>query len=267
MKACAPVSTAPPHVDAYVAAFVARCEAMRPVGRPVVVEPGVLGLLPSDEDPSMRLLVTDDRAYDVLARLLPGVRAGMVNVFAGAVRCADLLLGLAAWRPEATTALILPDLRTVPAPMLLDSLRLRPVRRRPDDGPGGVPLEDAVAAALRADPSIDDPRQALAGYLRSLPGATRLLAAIDGDGVVRATSGCAVFGDGADVLFVNTDPNWRGRGVGLAMTAAALRAAREHGARFACLDATDAGLSIYRRLGFEVVTPTTRFFAQSPSTS
>jgi ribosomal protein S18 acetylase RimI-like enzyme len=261
------VSTAPPHADVYVAAFVARCKAMRPVGRPAVDEPGVLGLLPSDEHPSIRLLVTDDRAHEVLAGLLPVSRAGMVNVFAGAVRCADLLDGLAAWRPEAATALVLRDVGTVPALPLPDGLRLRPVRRSPDDGAGGVPLEDAVAAALRADPSIDDPPRAFAGYLRSLPATTRLFAAIDGRGVVRATSGYAVFGDAADVLFVNTDPDWRGRGIGLAMTAAALRAARDHGARSACLDATDAGLSIYRRLGFEVVTPTTRFFAQSPSTS
>jgi ribosomal protein S18 acetylase RimI-like enzyme len=62
------------------------------------------------------------------------------------------------------------------------------------------------------------------------------------------------------VMFVNTAPDWRGRGIGRAMTAAALAAAQEDGARHACLDATDAGLSIYLQLGFEVVTRTTRFF-------
>jgi hypothetical protein len=44
------------------------------------------------------------------------------------------------------------------------------------------------------------------------------------------------------------------------MTAAALLAAGAHGARQACLDATDAGRSIYLRLGFEAVARTTRFF-------
>jgi hypothetical protein len=43
------------------------------------------------------------------------------------------------------------------------------------------------------------------------------------------------------------------------MTAAALRAAREAGARQGCLDATAAGFSIYRRLGFETLTRTTQF--------
>jgi ribosomal protein S18 acetylase RimI-like enzyme len=92
-----------------------------------------------------------------------------------------------------------------------------------------------------------------------LPAATRLFAAIDDDDVVRATCGCAVFGTVASVMFVNTHPDWRARGIGRAMTVAALRAAAEHGARHACLDATDAGLSIYRRLGFEALTASTRF--------
>lgn len=48
-----------------------------------------------------------------------------------------------------------------------------------------------------------------------------------------------MFGGQASVIFVNT--------------AAALRAARDAGARQACLDSSDAGLSIYRRLRFEIV--------------
>jgi len=220
----------------------------------------VFGLLPSTEHPVARLLVMDDRAYDVLAVLLPNARAGMISVFAGAARCAGLVEGLDAWRPEATTALIRHELRTVPVAPLPSELRLRPVRRLPDDPADAVPLEDAAAAAILADPRIADTPEAFVSYLRSLPAATRLFAAIDGDGVVRATCGCDVFGAVARVMFVNTDPDWRGRGIGQAMTVAALRAAEEHGARHACLDATDAGLSIYQRLGFEVVTPTTRFF-------
>jgi GNAT superfamily N-acetyltransferase len=61
------------------------------------------------------------------------------------------------------------------------------------------------------------------------------------------------------VIFVNTDRGWRGRGIAHAMTAAALRAALAAGARHACLDASDAGLSTYLRLRFEAVTPTTHF--------
>jgi ribosomal protein S18 acetylase RimI-like enzyme len=60
---------------------------------------------------------------------------------------------------------------------------------------------------------------------------------------------------------VNTDPGRRGRGIGQAMTAQALSAARRAGARFAALDASDAGRSIYLRLGFDVVGMLTRFIA------
>ena len=65
------------------------------------------------------------------------------------------------------------------------------------------------------------------------------------------------------MIFINTHPGWRRRGIGRAMTAAPLRAARAGGARRACLDASDAGAPIYQRLGFEVVASTTRFFATS----
>ncbi len=250
----------PAQIDVYLAAFVARCDAVRLAGQRTINEPGLLGLLPSTEHSVTRLLVTDDRAYDPLTELLPDARTGMISVFATASRCAELLLEVPAWRPQATTALVHRDLRTVPAVPLPGDLSFQPVRRLPDDEPAGVPLEDAVAAAMSADPRIDDPPEAFAGYLRALPAATRLFAAVDGDRVVRATSGCEVFGTAASVLFVNTAPGWRGRGIGRAMTAAALAAARADGARYACLDATDAGLSIYSRLGFEVAARTTRFF-------
>jgi ribosomal protein S18 acetylase RimI-like enzyme len=71
----------------------------------------------------------------------------------------------------------------------------------------------------------------LADYLRSLPSTFSLFAAVDNDGKVRATSGCGVFGRYATVLFVNTDPGWRGRGIGQAMTAQALTAARRGGSK------------------------------------
>src|SRR5262249_32892974 len=138
-------------------------------------------------------------------------------------------------------------------------LEVRRVLRLPDDASDGVLLEQAVAAAVHADPRIQEPRDKFAGYLRSLPPTVRLFAALDADRVVRATSGCDAFGEEATVFFVNTDPAWRGRGVGQAMTVLALRAAREGGARRVSLDATGAGLRIYERLGFETVTKTARF--------
>jgi GNAT superfamily N-acetyltransferase len=151
------------------------------------------------------------------------------------------------------------DLQIVPAPGLPEELTLRPVRRLLDDAPDGVPLQDAIQAAMLADPRIDDRLDVFADNLRSLPAATRLFAAVDDDGVVRATSGSVTLGFDATVFFVNTDPGWRGRGIGRAMSAEALRAARASGAHRACLDATDAGRRIYSRLGFEAVTAMTRF--------
>ena len=246
--------------DLYVAAFVARCNAMRRPGCQTVNEPGVHGLLASSDDPLTRLLVVDDQAYDMLAVLLPDAQAGTISVFAAAARCTEIAMSNPAWKAKAVTAMICRDLRNVPEVALPSGLTLRPVRRLADDPPDGVPLEDAVAAAMLADPSIDDPPDALADYLSSLPPAMRLFAALDGNGAVRATSGSGAFGAEARVFFVNTDPDWRRRGIGQAMTAAALRSAQNAGARRACLDASDAALPIYQRLGFEIVARATQFF-------
>lgn len=147
------------------------------------------------------------------------------------------------------------DLRTVPETPLPGGLTVVPVRRREGDPADGLPLGEAVAAAIRAAPEIAETPAALAGYLRSLPSGFRLFAAVDGFGAVRATSGAGSFGSEATVIFVNTESGWRGRGIGRAMTAAALRA----GARRAGLDTSAAGRSLYLRLGFEVVGPMTRF--------
>lgn len=121
-----------------------------------------------------------------------------------------------------------------------------------------MPLTATVAAASRADPGITDSRE-LADYLRSLPRAFALWAAVDDGGVVRATSGSATFEAMATVIFVNTDPDWRRRGVAGAMTSIALRAAEQAGARHAGLDASHAGRELYLRLGFEAATLITRF--------
>jgi ribosomal protein S18 acetylase RimI-like enzyme len=246
-------------VGVYVAAFRARRDVVRGIGQAEVDEPGVLGLLSSGDDPSARLLVTDDRAYDVLVALLPGIRRGMIKVFAAATRCAELVDGHLSWGSGEATAMICRDLDRVPQAALPPALTLRPVRRLDDDPPGGVDLQEAVAAAKLAAPGIEEPAAAFGEYLRSLPHAFRLFAAVDDAGEVRATSGSAAFGAAADVILVNTHPDWRSRGIGQAMAAAALRAAQERGARQACLDASEAGVGIYRRLGFEAVSQVTRF--------
>ena len=247
-------------VDLYVAAFRARCDAYRRPGRPEVDEPGVHGLLPSAEDSLARLLITDDRAYHVLEVLLPPVKAALITAFAAAPRCVELIATHVGGRVTTPTAMVCRDLRAVPVVLLPDGLTLRSVRRRPGDAPDGVPLREAAATAMRADPTIGEDLDAFADYLRSLPFAFRLVAAVDPSGAVRATAGSGAFGIYGSVIFVDTDPGWRGRGVGTAMTSTALHAAREAGAMRACLDAGDAGVGIYRTLGFEAVGPVTRFY-------
>ncbi len=246
--------------DIYVAAFLARCNTMRGPTQLSTDEAGMHGLLPSTDDPLAHLLVTDDRAYHRVAAVLPDTRAGMIKVFAAAGCSAGLVDRHPAWRSDTVTAMMCGDLRDLPSLSLPTGLSFRRVRRLPADPHGGVPLKDAVAAAYVAAPSIEESPREFTGYLRSLPSEVRLFAAVDAGGAVRATSGAGAFGADATVMFVNTDPDWRRRGIGLAMTAAALRCARACGARRACLDAGEAGAPIYRRLGFEAVTEMTRFF-------
>jgi ribosomal protein S18 acetylase RimI-like enzyme len=168
--------------------------------------------------------VTDDRAEPFLAAL---EGPAIVIVLDTAPRCAARLSG---WETTRIALMVRPELETLPD--LPVELEVR------DD----VPLEAMVRL-------VDEPDVVL-GLLRH--SSASFFAALDADGVVRATSASAVAGEDASVLFVNTDPAWRGRGIGTAMTALALRHARERGALRACLTATEAGRGIYARLGFAV---------------
>jgi len=234
---------------------------MRRRGRTTVEGVGLLGVLPGSEDPGIQLLVIDDRAHDELADLLPEARGGMIRILGTATRCAQLVADQLAWSSDRVTAMVCSDLHTVPSLALPSDLALRPVQRLDGDEDGGVALADAIAAAMSASSAIEDPPAVFAKYLRSLPATFRLFAAVDRLGAVRATSGSGVFGPYATVIFVNTEPDWRGRGVGQAMTAQALRAASRAGARQASLDASSAGRSIYLRLGFRKAGTVTRFMS------
>jgi GNAT superfamily N-acetyltransferase len=208
------------------------------------------------------LLVTDDRAEAGLPSVLTRIGGGTISIFTAAPRCRAIVGRRGGWTPSAVTAMIARDLGSLPDTELPGGLTLRRVRRSTDDTTAGVLLEDAVAVALPADDGDGDlaARRSLADHLRSMPASVRLFAAVDSDGDVRATSGSGTFGSQATVIFVNTHPRWRRRGVGHAMTVAAIRAAREAGAEQACLEASDAAIPLYLRLGFEVVSPATQFF-------
>jgi GNAT superfamily N-acetyltransferase len=95
-----------------------------------------------------------------------------------------------------------------------------------------------------------------ADSLRHLPGIT-LVAAVDAGGSCVATAGTRVVGRSALVSAVATIPQYRRQGIAAALTSAALRAAREAGARRAFLDAYD-GRSVYARLGFQPIGMVTR---------
>ena len=108
--------------------------------------------------------MTDDCAHAALGSILPDLAAGSITVFAAAARCRELLVGGLSWRYGEATAMTCRDLGTVPRARLPDALALRPVRRHDGDAPEGVALADAVAAAMRADPGIDDAPEVFVGH-------------------------------------------------------------------------------------------------------
>ncbi|MEO6487346.1 MAG: GNAT family N-acetyltransferase, partial [Thermoanaerobaculia bacterium] len=76
--------------------------------------------------------------------------------------------------------------------------------------------------------------------------------ALLGDRIV-AISSVLVCGELAGVYNVVTLPEVRGRGIGAAVTRAALQYAREGGSRIAALQSSEMGLSVYRAIGFQEV--------------
>jgi GNAT superfamily N-acetyltransferase len=251
-------------VDRYVAGFRDRALTTQQPGQELIDEPGVVGLVGRTTGTlDGRVLVTDDRALDVLTARLPALSASIVRVFRDAASCHRLMSESERYRPTRCAAMVCDDLDAIPDLPLAAGLSLRPISTGPGDN-GGVPLADAAVAALRSDvamaPTTD--LHDFLDYLRSIPN-SRYLAAVDDHGVVRATAASANWHSTTGVYFVNTDPEWRGRGVGTAMTATALRAAAAAGARLACLDASAMGLSIYLRLGFEQVGAITQFVGEA----
>lgn len=242
--------------ELYSAAFVEhQSRAVDGAAVPLSV-PGLRGVVGGRD---VRLLVSDDRSYDRFAAAVAAAGRGFANVFERAARCGELLRGRPGWTADRpSSAMVLRDLHAVPDVELPDNLALRPVSMGAAS-PGSVALEDAVAVAIASDPGITDPAAGFAAFLRGLPPSVRLFTAVDEDGVVRATCGCDVAGSHARIFFVNTEPGRRRRGIGRAMTAAALRESASSGARHAFLHATADGASVYASLGFEPVGQLTRY--------
>ena len=244
-------------IDLYCDAFVARERHELDRDRVVLIAPGVRGVA------VIRLLITDDSGYDRLAADISGPWRGIICAFERAQRCNELMRGQPGWsasHPEM--AMVLRDVQAVTGPSLPDGLDLRPVNRGSSKAPDGVPLKEALAVAMASDPSATESAEDAARYFDGLPDSARLFAAVDENGVVRATAACHVFGEYAQLFFVNTEPAWRRRGIGQAITVGVLREAASLGARNAILHATELGASVYKRVGLVAVNATRYSFSE-----
>jgi GNAT superfamily N-acetyltransferase len=154
------------------------------------------------------------------------------------------------------------------APAMAIDLAALPRDEAPPPGLEIVPVRDAATLAefidvLAAEMGVPDgaPNPAarhhaalLEAIPRTLPGEPvplRYLGRIDGRAV--ATSRIAIAAGVAGLYAVATLPDVRGRGIGRAMTLAALGAGRSIGLRIGVLQASDSGLPVYRRLGFRTM--------------
>ena len=216
----------------YREGFNVNCREAVKAGAASVEGRGISGYLPN-ADRRATLLVTDDWALAQLEELLPRLHLAMVRVFPAARNCLALLQRDSTWPVRArTTAMLHRGLETLQQPAPPESLTIQPVARPPHQ-PDGVSLRDAVVESIEADPLMP-PEQVL-----KLPPSLQVFAAVDTEGTIRATSASSYAGNFVDVSFVTTHPDWRRRGVAVAMTAHALRAANDHGPTVASQEATD----------------------------
>jgi len=126
--------------------------------------------------------------------------------------------------------------------------------------PEGLRIEEVADTDLQewvgawvgpfAIPTDEVPRLTGLEAARALPpqDVVRLAGRVEGE--IVATSMLAVAAGVAGMYVVATAAGHRGHGIGAAMTAALVDAARERGVRTATLQATAAGARVYRRLGF-----------------
>ena len=123
----------------------------------------------------------------------------------------------------------------------------------------GMPAIDAVAVRSEADAEVYARleseeyqdfafQELLTRTAAGMAGSVLLVGRVEGCAVARALA--VVHGGVVGVHNVYVPPSRRRRGYGAAITAAAVDAGREMGATAACLEATDLGEPVYRRMGF-----------------
>lgn len=83
------------------------------------------------------------------------------------------------------------------------------------------------------------------------PTAGLVLGRIDGE--VVTTAQWVLTGDAVGIYAVSTVPEHRGRGLGAAITWAAVAEGKRRGATWSVLQASNMGLGVYERMGYEVV--------------
>lgn len=137
----------------------------------------------------------------------------------------------------------------LPQAALPDDVSIAPVQREDDQAGWLDVLMDGFAAPpeARADfaqfvaRSVAEPRPAFDHFLARWRGEPYAIASL-----LRAERSAGVY-------HVATRPALRGRGLGAALTLAAMRSAQAAGYAQAILFATPSGYPLYRRLGFETV--------------
>lgn len=154
------------------------------------------------------------------------------------------------------------------APAMAMDLAMLPRDEAPPPGLEIVPVRDiatlgefigVLADEMDVPPGEPNPAAghhaallaAIPPTLADEPVPLRYLGRMDGRAV--ATSRIAIAAGVAGLYAVATLPDLRGRGIGRAMTLAALDAGRSIGLRISVLQASDAGLPVYRRLGFRTL--------------
>ena len=145
--------------------------------------------------------------------------------------------------PILGMALVLATMEKTPVP---DGFTIRRVLDRPMLEQWVRIMVTSFEATQRAVPGAVDLEERL-GLDWTLPG-RRYLGLLDGEPV--ATSLGFFHGGVAGVHYVTTLPEARGRGIGTTMTAAPLEEARAMGYRIGVLQASPAGASVYRKMGF-----------------
>ena len=218
-------------------------------------EPGLVGAVAMAGPARGGVLVTEPHGAGPLLDVLASGRPQWVGL---RHRSPDLLAALAqqGWHvAQELQAMSMSDLDTlhlVPMPVGITAVEVA-VRQ----GGPGYPLHLALEVEL--ENSRDDaaaPMRDLeleARLMREL--SVRFFAAVTDEGACVGTAGSRVVDSSALVAAVATVPSYRRRGLGTAMTCRALLAARADGAVNGFLDATPAGATIYRRLGFSDLGP------------